>query len=254
MLIAPLVLFAAASRPAIHSHNDYWRERPMLEALEAGAGSLEADVFLIDGELRIGHSLAEAQKGARLQDAYVPFVDHPILHQPVPEGRSENVILLVDIKEDGTRAWARLRELLAGVKGRLAGARPGPVRVVVSGDRDQQAILSDPEGLAGVDGRFDEPREGIPAWRIPLVSGSWTSFFAWSGQGAFPEDQASRLTAITSSIRAEGRRSRFWASPDLPLAWSALLKGGADFINTDRPGSVRAWLDAQPPAHSSRGA
>ncbi len=226
----------------------------MLEALEAGAGSLEADVFLIDGELRIGHSLAEAQKGARLQDVYVPFVDHPILRRPIADGRTENVLLLVDIKTDGAKAWLRLRELLAEVKDRLAGARPGAVRVVVSGDRDQQAILSDPAGLAGVDGRFDEPRAGIPAWRIPLVSGSWTSFFAWRGRGAFPEDQAAKLAGMTSAIRAEGRRSRFWASPDLPLAWSALKKGGADFINTDRPGSVRSWLDAQPPVQSSSGA
>ncbi|GLB36231.1 hypothetical protein LshimejAT787_0305190 [Lyophyllum shimeji] len=35
----------------IHSHNDYWRDVPLLTALSFGVASVEADVWLVDGEL-----------------------------------------------------------------------------------------------------------------------------------------------------------------------------------------------------------
>jgi len=40
----------------IHSHNDYAQKRPFWGAYEAGADSIEADVFLVDGELLVAHS------------------------------------------------------------------------------------------------------------------------------------------------------------------------------------------------------
>ncbi|SCU96267.1 LAME_0F15610g1_1 [Lachancea meyersii CBS 8951] len=44
----------------LHSHNDYWRDLPMFEALCHGIASIEADVWLIDGssELAVGHNIA----------------------------------------------------------------------------------------------------------------------------------------------------------------------------------------------------
>ena len=38
-----------------HSHNDYWRAIPFYSALSVGAISVEADVWLYNGTLYIGH-------------------------------------------------------------------------------------------------------------------------------------------------------------------------------------------------------
>src|SRR3954453_2046264 len=38
-----------------HAHNDYEHERPLLDALDQGFTSVEADVWLVDGELYLGH-------------------------------------------------------------------------------------------------------------------------------------------------------------------------------------------------------
>src|SRR5690242_5509037 len=38
-----------------HAHNDYEHTRPLLDALDQGFCSVEADVWLIDGELRVAH-------------------------------------------------------------------------------------------------------------------------------------------------------------------------------------------------------
>ena len=34
-----------------HAHNDYLHERPLLDALDHGFTSVEADIFLVDGKL-----------------------------------------------------------------------------------------------------------------------------------------------------------------------------------------------------------
>src|SRR5688500_17684262 len=38
-----------------HAHNDYEHERPLYDALDHGFKSVEADIWLIDGELVVSH-------------------------------------------------------------------------------------------------------------------------------------------------------------------------------------------------------
>ena len=38
-----------------HAHNDYAHPRPLFDALAARFGSIEADVFLVDGKLLVAH-------------------------------------------------------------------------------------------------------------------------------------------------------------------------------------------------------
>lgn len=243
------MIFAAAllatPLPGIHSHNDYWRARPVFEALEATAASMEADVFLVNGELLIGHSLAEAKAGRPLVAVYPPFIDLPALREPLAPSERQKLILLVDIKAEGAAAWKRLREHLEPIKARLAGEKPGPVRVVISGDRDMSGILGDEAGLAGVDGRFSDLPSPLPAWRMPLISADWKSHFKWRGAGAMPPAEQEELKALAARAHKEGRMVRFWGSPDLPQSWAAQTAAGVDLINTDRPANLRAWLSAQ---------
>jgi hypothetical protein len=44
-------------KKGIHSHNDYWRDVPLFSALSYGVTSVEADVWLINGTLYVGHEL-----------------------------------------------------------------------------------------------------------------------------------------------------------------------------------------------------
>ncbi|KAI4234360.1 MAG: hypothetical protein L6R40_006781 [Gallowayella cf. fulva] len=58
-----------------HSHNDYWRRVPLYSAIEAGCISVEADVWLFNEELYVGHSLASLTPNRTLASLYV----HPLL-------------------------------------------------------------------------------------------------------------------------------------------------------------------------------
>src|SRR3990172_9175630 len=78
VLSVVLVSVAAGSRgyaveplPNAHAHNDYWHERPLFDALDHGFTSVEADVFLRDGNLLVGHELAELKPESTLESLYL---------------------------------------------------------------------------------------------------------------------------------------------------------------------------------------
>ncbi|WP_375436321.1 hypothetical protein [uncultured Hymenobacter sp.] len=54
-----------------HSHNDYWRPHPLYDALQLGFQSVEADVFLIDSALLVGHERKSLQASRTLQTLYL---------------------------------------------------------------------------------------------------------------------------------------------------------------------------------------
>ena len=75
VLVAALACGAAKAAPPgvsplpnAHAHNDYEHNRPLFDALDHGFTSVEADVFLVDGKLLVGHD-REALKPERTLDS-----------------------------------------------------------------------------------------------------------------------------------------------------------------------------------------
>ena len=54
-----------------HSHNDYWRKVPLFTALHAGCIGTEADVWLVDGELYVGHERSALTPDRTLKSLYL---------------------------------------------------------------------------------------------------------------------------------------------------------------------------------------
>jgi len=54
-----------------HSHNDYQQDRPLIQALELGCTSVEADVRLKDRELYVAHKKDEIKKDMTLKKLYI---------------------------------------------------------------------------------------------------------------------------------------------------------------------------------------
>src|SRR6478672_10049819 len=52
-----------------HAHNDYEHTRPLFDALDHGFTSVEADVWLVDGQLFIGHDAPDPTR--TLQSLYL---------------------------------------------------------------------------------------------------------------------------------------------------------------------------------------
>lgn len=63
---------AAAQPPVlIHSHNDYAQRVPFYQAYAQQVSSIEADVFLHDGQLLVGHDVEDLRADMTFEALYV---------------------------------------------------------------------------------------------------------------------------------------------------------------------------------------
>lgn len=238
---------ATAVLPFGHAHNDYLHERPLLDALEHGFASVEADVFLIDGELYVAHTFVEVDRSKTLRKLYLDPLRKIVEknHGRVHPGSTEPLVLLVDIKTDGKKTFAELHRQLMEYRSMLVLAsdgedpRGGAVQVIVSGNRPFDEIEVASPRLAAIDGRLSDLRRDRSKFLYPLISDNWNSHFQWRGVGEISDEELKKLRGIVKSTHEEGRRLRFWAIPDREEVWKLLHREQVDYINTDRLRDLR---------------
>ncbi|HOC01345.1 MAG TPA: hypothetical protein PKM43_21675, partial [Verrucomicrobiota bacterium] len=104
---------AAPPLPRAHSHNDYEHPRPLLDALEHGFCSVEADIYAIDGQLLVAHDRARVDPKRTLQALYLdPLRDRVRSnHGRVFPGGPE-FFLLIDFKTPADATWSALAPVL----------------------------------------------------------------------------------------------------------------------------------------------
>lgn len=233
-----------------HAHNDYLHERPLLDALDNGFCSVEADIFLIDGQLLVAHDLFRTSTERTLRGLYLDPLQKRIRRNGGSvHGDGKTITLLIDIKSAAEstyralhRELARYQEILTHVD--RDGVHQGAVTVIISGNRAFQAIESDLPRYAGIDGRLSDLDSDRPPALMPLISDHWGRNFAWRGEGEMSQADREKLTRIIQKAHADGRRVRFWASPDVPAVWSALAAAKVDLINTDDLAGLNRFLQS----------
>lgn len=227
-----------------HSHNDYERSAPLIDALARGFASVEVDVVLRDGELLVAHEEEDAASARTLRRLYLDP-----LEETAREGGGwifapgQPLQLLIDVKTDADATYGALAELLGEYDDLFTrwtprGREPGPVTAVLSGNRAVARIVADTLRYVAIDGRIDETRT-LPADVIPLVSVDWEDL------GASHEERLARARHLVRSVHAEGRKIRFWATPDDEELWAALLSLGVDYIGTDDPARLERLLRSE---------
>ncbi|MER5554754.1 phosphatidylinositol-specific phospholipase C/glycerophosphodiester phosphodiesterase family protein [Streptomyces sp. NPDC002793] len=238
-----------------HAHNDYLHTRPLHDALAHGFTSVEADIFLVDGELLVAHEAESLDPARTLVSLYLD----PLLarvrahHGSVHAGHPDPLQLLIDIKTDGAAAYLALDRVLRryrhiltrSVHGRV---RTGAVTTVISGDRAARVPMeAQTTRYAFYDGRPEDLGTGAPASFVPLISGNWATNFSWRGAGPFPAAERAGLHTLVSAAHASGQRVRFWGTPDLAgpqrdAVWTELVAADVDHLNTDDLAGLEAFL------------
>ncbi|WP_159801046.1 phosphatidylinositol-specific phospholipase C/glycerophosphodiester phosphodiesterase family protein [Arthrobacter zhaoguopingii] len=241
-------------RAAAHAHNDYEHDRPLYDALGHGFTSVEADVWLVDGELLVAHDREDVRAGATLESLYLGPLDalvkgHGGSVYPGWEGEFQ---LLIDIKSEGPATYAAIEEELAEHRTMLTRythgkTKPGAVTAVISGNRPLSVMSAAEQRFGFYDGRAADLGGALPAELMPLISNNWQQLFSWQGAGAMPAAEREKLTAYVAAAHAQGARVRFWATPDLPgpareAVWAELLTAGVDHINTDDLAALERFL------------
>ncbi len=242
---------AVSPLPQAHAHNDYLHDRPLLDALDHGFCSVEADIFLIKGELLVAHSFLGLRKDRTLKNLYLdPLRDRVKRNSGRVHAGGPEFTLLIDIKNNGVEVFPVLHDLLAQYPEVFSSVENGKlktkaVRAIISGDRPFDLIAEANPGYAGIDGRLADLSSERTAELMPLISDNWRNHFKWRGAGEFPETELRQLNEAVQKAHAAGRRIRFWSIPDEPAVWGVLQKAGVDLINTDNlPGLRRFMLQA----------
>ena len=261
-VLFPVITLVLADKPrpadkplpiGAHAHNDYEHGFPLWDALHNGFISIEVDVHLVDGEFLVAHDVEDVQPNRTIRTMYLdPLQELHMLNRGKVYSDGSGVILLVDVKTEEPGTWRALREVLMDYKEMLSFYRDGivvedSVTVVISGNRDWQAMSADHNCPAFYDGRIEDLYINPDSGLIPLISAGWGDEFAWEGQGEIPEKDRVKMLGIIEKAHTQGRKVRFWGTdvPDEALQkqiWDLLLDSGVDFINTDKLEKFRSYL------------
>jgi hypothetical protein len=241
-VVATNLLFAADSPQLMtwaHAHNDYEHARPLLDALDHGFCSVEADIYLVQGKLLVGHTLLETRAERTLQNLYLQPLRERIMKNGgrVYRGGPE-FTLLIDLKQDWRILYPVLRGVLTNYADMLVSFRDGEkqtnaIMVIITGERDKIMFNGETTRYAAYDGAWKDLEENPPASLVPWISADWKSRFHWRGSGAIPEKELNQLRETVKKTHEQGRRLRFWNAPDNPTFWRAVHSAGVDLINTD---------------------
>ena len=241
-------------RAAAHAHNDYEHDRPLFDALEHGFTSVEADIWLVDGELLVAHDREDVQAGVTLESLYLDPLDALVTGHggSVYPGWGGGFQLLIDIKSEATATYAALEEELADHRTMLTRfthgkTKPGAVTAVVSGNRPLAEMATADQRFGFYDGRAADLGGDLPPGLMPLISNNWQQLFTWRGVGDMPAAERDKLAAYVAAAHAQGARVRFWATPDMAgpareAVWAELLAAGVDHINTDDLAALEQFL------------
>jgi glycerophosphoryl diester phosphodiesterase len=238
------------------AHNDYEHPRPLLDALDHRFGSVEADIFLVDGQLLVAHDPEDLDPARTLESLYLAPLAARVKanHGSVHRGSRTPLQLLIDIKTEGASTYLELDRQLRRHKhlfttyahGRV---HRGPVTAVISGDRAVRVPMeAQTVRRAFYDGRLSDLGTSEASF-ASLISDNWTLNFTWRGVGAFPEAEREKLRTIVRAAHDRGQKVRFWATPDVAgpardALWGELLAADVDYLNTDDLAGLEAFLDA----------
>ncbi len=249
-LICLLSFHVIAQTPLlrVHAHNDYEHPRPLLDALDHGFCSVEADIFLVNGKLLVGHNRQELEPDRTLEKLYLdPLRERVRLNHGRVYAHGPEVTLLIDLKTDWRSTYPVLRSVLTNYLEILTTfqdnqKQTNAVLAIISGNRSLTMFDGERLRVAAYDGTLNDLNPSLPATLVPWISADWQDEFRWNGEGTMPENETNRLAELVRKAHAQGRRLRFWGAPDNPHFWQAMLAANVDLINTDDLAGAEKYL------------
>ena len=251
--IACLLLFtgSAFSQPRIytvsnaHAHNDYVNKAPFFEAYNAGFGSMEADIYLFNNRLLVGHDSADLVSNRSIETWYLRPLDSCIRSHRgnVYSDASKRLILLIDIKNAPGATLDSLLSLLKRYPG-ITGCQS--LNITITGSRPDPETYTQYPAFLWFDGVLSASYSAKALSRIALFSDNLRSYVNWRGTDPLPAAGAEILRAAIRKGHGLHKPVRFWNAPDTPYAWEQLISLDADYLNTDHISQIALFLAGKP--------
>jgi alkaline phosphatase len=225
-----------------HSHNDFEQKSPFYAAYSAGFGSIEADIYLVDGQLLVGHEKNQLTKERTLQALYLKPLAEKIQqnHGQIFSEKNKPLNILIDCKTDGVAALDVFTILLKKYNPLITNRN---LRFVISGNRPPETDYHLYPDYIQFDGRLGIHYTPEVLSKIAIISDYFGSYSKWNGEATLPEEDRFRLMEMIKKVHEMKKPIRFWGSPDTPTAWEVFKQLGVDYINTDKIAALDTFLE-----------
>jgi glycerophosphoryl diester phosphodiesterase len=232
------------------AHNDYWHKRPLFDALENGFRYIEADIFLVDGQLVVAHVFPFFKSGRTLEKLYLqPLLEQVNSKRQPYVNTDAPVTLMIDIKTGANSTYEALKPLLDKYRSIISSYENGrfvqrAVTIVLSGRKPLRMVKQEASRMVFIDEdlrRMDRDSLGTAVY--PMTSCNYNSFLKWDGKGEMPVAERQKLCAYIKLAHRYGKKVRLWSSPENRVVWAELLRCGVDLINTDRLADLKNFLN-----------
>ena len=253
----------------VHSHNDYWRTVPLFDALAAGCTGVEADIWLRDGDILVGHDESSLTLNRTLRSLYLNPLQQILQQQnkrtlpnDSPRGVFESspnttLVLLIDIKSDAFAIWPTLLSQLQPLRNQswvtfYDGVRlvRGPITIVGTGNTPFSLILNTTDSIPAIDNGtqhrtifFDAPLSDMSSPLYNYTNSFYASIALSKAIGRTPagtlsKNQESIVASQVAIAKSKGLRARYWDSPTWPIksrdrVWTRLAELGVGMLNAD---------------------
>ncbi|MEI9955500.1 MAG: alkaline phosphatase [Ferruginibacter sp.] len=225
-----------------HSHNDYENKFPFETAYNENFGSIEADIFLWNDSLIVGHTENDIQYKRTLENLYLnPLLKKVQGNNNYPyKDASLNLQLLIDIK---TEAVATLNKLVVVLNKYPLLINSKKIQFVITGNRPDESLWNNYPSFILFDGELQNNYSNTALERIALFSDNLKTYTNWNGKGILTEADKATIDSIVLKAHQLHKKIRFWNSPDFTNAWYQFIDAGADYINTDHITELSAFLN-----------
>jgi alkaline phosphatase len=214
----------------IHSHNDYEQKQPFFAAYNLGFDSIEADLYLKDGELYVAHDWKNVTPERTLKSLYIePLLAKIKENNGYPYPNKKPLQLLLDLKKDGKEI---LKVLYAQLKPHIKELRH--VKIAISGDMPSPDEFQNYDKMFFFDGRKNLTYSKDAYKRVALVSASFLDFGKyWPGKEPLSEETFQKISKFVEETHAKEKKVRIWGTPNTTLGFETLQKLKIDIIGTD---------------------
>ena len=229
-----------------HSHNDYAQTTPFFLAYNAHFGSIEADIWAVNGDLFVAHSKTEITTQRSLDSLYIlPIVKlFRANGQKAWKDNSSTYQLLIDLKTEVEPTLSLLTQKLQKYPD-VFNCDVNGIHIVITGNRPVPSDFDQYPLFISFDGNLSLKYDASQLQRIALFSENLKSFTSWSGKEAIPGKEELRLRQTIDSVHGINKKIRFWNAPDEPKAWKTFMNLKVDYINTDHIVELSTWLEGR---------
>ncbi|MFC5745654.1 hypothetical protein [Actinomadura rugatobispora] len=237
----------------LHAHNDYENEHPLDDALDNGATSVEADIWLENGgRLEVKHDDPKGSRADTLLELYLkPLTERIKENGGVYPGYTDPFELIIEAKDkDKSGAYEQVAKDINSLNPPLAsnvhvilpmpenydpdrntlGDTPMPVNIRFSASLGDQCAI--PDWLNPRNKNYD----ARIANRVVMLNGDFNKCVDRSPKGRYTIDPTEHqyLNNLVTNAHANGRKVRIWNAPDGWERWK-----GKFYNCIKRPGHQR---------------